>query len=407
MDILDLRSTRSKGFISMRLWWAVCIVASFALTAKPLDVEVNGRSAILMNADTGAILFEKHAHLPTFPASTTKIATALYVLDKGEKLDRSAIVSAESLKGRPLTNREHLPPYWLDSDGSMMGLKRGETLTLETLLYGLMLVSGNDAANVIAEAVGGSVPAFMGMVNEYLQSIGCQNTQFSNPHGLTHSAHYSTAYDMALITQRALHFPKFRKMVSTLTYMKPKSNKQPQRELKLTNPLMKPDSRYYYSKAIGVKTGHSLAAQDTLVAAAEYEGRTLIAVLLGCQKAGARYEDAKRLFDAAFAEKKERRDLIGPDYIFTREVIGSNTPLKATLIKTLAIDYFPSEEPQCKAAVHWDPGHLPIRKGQKVGEVRVQDERGLLLQKGDLLAIEEVKGSVTFVLKEKFSNLFR
>jgi D-alanyl-D-alanine carboxypeptidase (penicillin-binding protein 5/6) len=383
----------------------IFLFLTLSLFSKQLEVEVSARSSILMNAHTGAVLFEKHAHIPAYPASTTKIATALYVLDQQIDLEKHATVSAECLKGRSLADRDH--HYWLDSDGTIMGLKRGEVLSIDTLLHGLMLVSGNDAANTIAESLAGSIPKFMEMLNEYLKSIGCKNTQFRNPHGLTHPDHFSTAYDMALITKKALQIPKFRKIVSTLIFLKPKSNKQPEREIKLTNPLMKPNSRYYYNKAIGVKTGHTAAAQDTLVAAAEHEGRTLIAVLLGCEKSGDRYEDAKRLFETAFNEQKATRRLMGPENIFTKEMEGSKVPLKAAVAKGVMIEYFPSEEPKCKAALHWTADTLPIQKGQKVGEVQIKDENNQLLQKGDLVALEEVKGTFLFVLKEKFSKFFR
>ncbi len=385
----------------MRLvFWFLCF--SVSLVGKPLTIDVLARSAIVMNADTGAILYEKNAHLPVAPASTTKIATALYVLEKQIPLDRMVTISAESLRGRPLKDRDH--PYWLDSEGTMMGIKRGETLTIESLLHGLMLVSGNDAANAIAESIGGAIPPFMDELNAYLQSIGCHETQFRNPHGLTHPEHYSTAYDMALIARRALGLPSFRKLVATSSYPLPKTNKQPPRELHLTNPLLNPKSRYYYPKAIGIKTGYTAAAQGTLVAAATHQDRTLIAVLLGSEVKGQRFEDAKRLFEAAFAEPKEKRRLIGPESLFAKEIVGAKMPLKAAVAKEVTIEYFPAEEPKCKAALHWNLPPLPIRKGQKVGEVQIQDENGLFLQKGDLVALEEVKGSFFFVLKQK---LFR
>lgn len=391
----------------MRLWYLL-LGFSISLTAKPIDIEVNARAAILMNAETGAVLFEKHAHTPLSPASITKVATFLYVLEKGIDLDRTATVSAECLKSKPTKDKGLFPSHWLESDATMMYIRRGEVLTLDTLVHGMMLISGNDAANVVAETVGGNIPAFMVMLNEFLQSIGCQNTQFNNPHGLSHPQHYTTAYDMALITKRALKIPKFRQVVSTLVYTKPKTNKQPLAEMKLMNPLLKPKSRYYYPKAIGVKTGYTSDAQDTLVAAAEHEGRTLIAVILGSpKKTGARFEDAKRLFEIAFNEKKEKRALIGTDYTFAKAVPGSKSPLKATLSKPLTIEYYPAEEPQCKAALHWDVPSLPIRKGQKVGEVYIQDERDHLLHKGDLVASEEVKGTFFFVLKDKVNKLFR
>lgn len=395
----------------MRL--VLCFLILFeTLTGKPLNVEVRAKSAILMNAATGAILYEKQPHAVNHPASTTKIATALYVLEKGYDLERMMTVSSEAIKARSAKDKDH--PYWLDSDGTMMQIKQGEMLSLNTLLHGLMLVSGNDAANVIAESVGGTIPQFMDMLNEYLQSIGCQNTKFCNPHGMPHASHLTTAYDLALMIQRALTIPQFRKIVSTLVYMKPKSNKQPPSELKSNNPLLKPQSRYYYSKGIGGKTGQLTGRQGitdswqtTLVQAAEHEGRTLIAVLLNCEKGGGRFEDAKTLFETAFNERKETRRLIGPENIFTKEMPGSKSPLKASLIKPLSIDYFPSEEPKCKAALHWTFEKLPIRKGEKVGEVHIHNDAGHLLQKGDLIALEDVKGTFFFVLKEKINKIFR
>lgn len=385
--------------------WLLC--GFVPLFSSQLDIEVHARSAILMNAETGAVLFEKQAHLPVNPASTTKIATALYALEQGLDLDRVVTVSREAMKAKPPKGKGEISPWWHESDGTMMGLKIGEMLTLDSLLHGLMLVSGNDAANVIAESIGGSIPTFLEQVNQYLAEIGCKNTQYRNPHGLTDPGHWSTAYDLAVMTRRALHLPKFRELVTTLTYLTPGTNKQPKREIKLTNPMLKPNSRYYYPKAIGVKTGSTAAAKQTLVAAAEHEGRVLIAVLLGCEIKGERFIEAKRLFDRAFAEEKTSRRLVGPENVFKREVPGSKVPLKAALITPLAIAFFPSEEPQCKAALHWKLERLPIRKGQKVGEVHILDEQNRLLNQGDLIAIEEIKGNFFFVLKDKISQLFR
>ena len=129
-------------------------------------------------------------------------------------------------------------------------------------------------------------------------------------------------------------------------------------------------------------------------------------MILGAETKARRYEEAKRLFETAFKEQKEMRVLIGPERVCSRKVLGSKSPLKAALAKRLSIEYFPSEEPECKAMIHWLPENLPIRKGQKVGEVRIQDERGTLLQAGDLLALEEVKGSFFFMLKKRIDHLF-
>jgi D-alanyl-D-alanine carboxypeptidase (penicillin-binding protein 5/6) len=383
---------------------------TFSLRSKPLDVKVTAQSAIVMNADTGAILYEKHPHIPRYPASITKVATALFVLEqKKPNLGQLVIVPAEALKIKPAGQNVDCPAYWGAVDGTKMGLVKGETLSFESLLHGLMMVSGNDAANTIAASLSDSIPHFMGELNEYLRSIGCVNTQFRNPHGLHHDEHFTTAYDMCLITKRALQMPKFREIVSKIVYQKPKTNKHPAEEIRHTNPLLKP-GKHYYSKAIGVKTGtgyNSQSVANTIVAAAEHEGRTLIAVLLGCPKGGDRYKDAIRLFEAAFAEEKATRCLLGSEEPFSREITGAKGPLRASLGTPLEISFYPAEEPSCKAALHWDPVRLPIRKGQKVGEVRVHTEEGKLLQKGDLFAAAPVEGTFFFVLKEKFSNIFR
>lgn len=384
------------------LFWLVLILLSFQLNT--LEVSVRAPCVLLMNADTGAVLFERDAHIPAHPASTTKIATALYTLDRDLDLDRAVTVSRESMRSR--SSKGEIFSWLHEPDGTMMGLKVGEVITIDTLLHGLILVSGNDAANVLAENLGGSIPLFMEGLNQYLMNIGCKNTQFRNPHGLTDLEHFSTAYDLALITQKALKIPKFRELISTLSYIKPANNKQAAVEIKLTNPLLRPQSRYYYPKAIGVKTGYTSAAKQTLVAAAEHEGRRLIGVLLGCETREERFEDAKKLFEAAFNEVKMSRRLVGSEHVFKTEVIGAKKALRSALTAPLVISFFPSEEPECKAILYWTFTQLPIRKGQKVGEVHILDSKGQCLTKGDLVALEDLKTNFIFFLKDNISKIF-
>ena len=144
-----------------------------------------------------------------------------------------------------------------------------------------------------------------------------------------------------------------------------------------------------------------------LVAAAEHEGRELIAVLFGCEKNADRYKDAIRLFDAAFAEEKVERVIFKPSHVFNYAIKGAKTPLAAVLQSPVAISYFPSEEPVCKAFVHWDLPVLPIRKGQKVGEVRISDAQGTVVQTGDLFANEDVKPTLVLFVKRYFARLFK
>lgn len=378
--------------------WLIFLLLPLNLVTKPLELEIKASSAILMNAETGAILFEKQAHTPVYPASITKVATALYVLEQAEgRLDEKVTVSAEALKQKTAPLSE-APSHWLESDGTMMWLLKGELLSREALLYGLMLVSGNDAANVLAESTAGTIPAFVEGMNQYLQQIGCQRTCFQNPHGLHHPEHYTTAYDMGLITKKALEKQKFREVIQTQTYKKPKTNKQPAGEIVTTNPLIKPGA-HFYPKAIGGKSGFHSNAKCNMVAVAEHEGRTLIAVVMGCEKRQERYRDIKRLFETAFAEQKVQKTLLQTDACFVHKVQGASMPLKAGLSKELSLCFYPAEEPTYKAFVHWNIPSLPIQKKQKVGEVLVQNERGEILGKEDLLAWEKVEGS--FVAKWK------
>jgi D-alanyl-D-alanine carboxypeptidase (penicillin-binding protein 5/6) len=258
----------------------------------------------------------------------------------------------------------------------------------------------------MAEGLCGSVPAFMEEMNLYLRKIGCNGTRYLNPHGCHHPDHISTAYDLCLMTKVALKIPKFRELVSKVSYMAPKTNKQGPIELKQRNQLLIP-GRYHYPKAIGVKTGFHFDAQNTLVAAAVHEGRTLIAAVMGTETPADRYADAVRLFETAFRETKEIRRLFGPENSFSRSVPGAKMELTAALDRELLLSYFPSEEPIVRAFVYWEEPRLPIKKGQKVGVVRISGGKGELLAEGALFSKTEVKGTLLFVLKDTVTRLFR
>ena len=392
-------------FINMKLVM-FCLGAVATFYAAPLKVNVQARSAILMNAETGAVLYEKDAHLPSYPASTTKIATALYLLEE-KKIDlhQMVTVSPEALRYKPPNSTEETPAHWLVSDATLMQLVKGERLSAEALLHGLMMVSGNDAANVLAEAVSGSVPVFMDELNAYLKQIGCQGTFFKNPHGYHHPEHITTAYDLAWMTKKALQNQTFRELVSKQAYQRPKTNKQPAGELKQRNGLVV-EGKHYYPKAIGVKTGFHSFAQNALVGAATDQGRTLVAVVLGCPKSNDRYNDTKALFEAAFAEKKVESILSPAGQAYSKRIGCAKTQLLAVLFQPLAISFYPSEEPKVKAFIHWDLLSLPIRKGQRVGEIRAVDERGAVLAKQELFAQDNVSATLLFSLKQKWNRLW-
>ncbi len=244
--------------------------------AAPRAPKVEAEAAVLMVAGTQRILYAINPDAIMYPASTTKIITALTALEKG-KAESVVTISGSAAV----------------CDGSSLELKPGDRLRLRDLLYGMMLVSGNDAAEAVAEHIAGSVPAFVALMNAKAQQLGAANTHFSNPHGLPDPAnHYTTAKDLAVITSQALQNPEFRKIVATRDYAVPLLNRPPL-QISNTNKLLKS-----YPGADGVKTGYTEAAGDCLVASARRGSVTLVVVLLNDDE---RWTDASNLLDYGFA----------------------------------------------------------------------------------------------------------
>ena len=250
---------------------AAALVAAvlFLPPAANAAPEVSARSAILVDALSGRVLFEKDADSKSLSASTTKIMTGLLTAEEGE-LDRTI----------------QIPPEAVGIEGSSLYLQTGEELTLEELLYGMMLRSGNDAAVALAIAVSGSVEAFVARMNEKAQTLGLQSTHFANPNGLDDDANYSTARDLAKIACCAMENETFRQVVSTKNYT------FGNRSIANHNKLL-----WRYEGCIGMKTGYTQMAGRTLVSAAEREGQTLICVTLNDPND---WEDHANLLDYGF-----------------------------------------------------------------------------------------------------------
>lgn len=224
--------------------------------------KVYSEAAVLMNMSTGRILFSKNMHEKLYPASTTKIMTAIVALKYGRL---NSIVTV----GRDAANAEP----------SKIGLKAGERIKLKYLLYALMVDSANDAAIAIADQIGGSVSGFAKMMNREAKALGCSDTHFVNPNGLPDRNHYTTAYDLAIMTKHAMGNSVFKKLVSTVHYTIPATNKT--KAISITNHnKMLYHTAYYYSGCVGVKTGYTVSARHTLVSAAVRGRKKLLAVIL-------------------------------------------------------------------------------------------------------------------------------
>jgi serine-type D-Ala-D-Ala carboxypeptidase (penicillin-binding protein 5/6) len=388
----------------------ICVLG---LQAEPLKISVQADAAILMNADTGAILFQKNPHALHYPASTTKIATAALALKKaGNYLDVMVTAQKDALvtiKEEERTRSNYtLPAYWMTTDGAHMGIKVGETMSLRNFLYGVMVVSANDACNVVAQHISGSVPKFVEEINAYMKEIGCLNSFFRNPHGLHDPKHKTTAYDLAILTKEALKNPVFREIVSTVRFTRPKTNKQESVTLLQTNRLLRPGP-FNYPKAIGVKTGHHSKAKQTFVAAAKQpDGRTLIAVLLHCKERNLILRDTTNLFEAAFNQPKVNRIYLKSGaQTFQSQIPGADKPLQTYTKENLNLEFYPAEDPNAKCYIFWKELSLPIKKGDAVGELRLTDSGGKVLKQVSLYASDEVKMTWLHWMKGKTATAFR
>jgi serine-type D-Ala-D-Ala carboxypeptidase (penicillin-binding protein 5/6) len=236
---------------------------------------INARSAILMDLNSGTILYSKSSLAIMAPASTTKIMTAVLTL---EKLNLNTIVTVN--------------PEATSKEGTSMDLRNKEKRTVRELLYGLMLESGNDAAAALAEAVSGTEDNFTKLMNQKATLLGMKNTCFKNASGLPSIGHYTTAYDMAILTRYAMKNPNFTAIVGTKEKKIPGAIPGKIRQLENHNKLL-----WRYPYAIGVKTGYTVNAGGCLVSAASYRGKTLINIVLKTQTI---YNDSIKLFNYGF-----------------------------------------------------------------------------------------------------------
>lgn len=301
-----------KRKISILLSFIFIINLFMGSTVLAAEPNVSAEAIYSVEVSTGKVLFEKNAHEKRFPASTTKVMTALLVLENCELTD-TATASYNAISIIP-------------NGYSTAHIQVGETLTIEDLLYALMLPSANEAANILAEHVAGSISSFATMMNTRAEELGCENTHFVNPNGIHNDDHYSTAYDLYLIANEAMKNPEFRKIVSTPTYTLPSTDKYADndRVCKSTNQLIHVNNsnrsdNYYYKYCIGIKTGFTTQAQNCLISQASKDGLEILNVVLGAgtteDNLSIRFLDSIELFEYAYNNYvmttiKEQNDVI-------------------------------------------------------------------------------------------------
>lgn len=260
-----------KRLLVTILFTILALTSTFSF-ASDNELSLYSEAAVLMDSNTGTILYEKNGKERMYPASTTKIMTAILAIENCD-LNDIATVSYDAVMSVP-------------SGYSNAALQIGEELTVGQLLEVLLVHSANDAANVLAEHVGGSVESFATMMNTKANELGCTGTHFTNPSGKHDDNHYTTAYDLALITQYCMKNSTFRSIVSKSSCTIAATNKYEQRHFNNTNELVIPNNtkradNYYYQYAIGVKTGYTKEAKNCLISASNKDDFELISVVLG------------------------------------------------------------------------------------------------------------------------------
>lgn len=365
---------------------AFCVtVCFFSVSIRAEGVDVSAQAAILMEAQTGKVLYTKNENEKRPIASTTKILTALLCLESGN-LDEAFVVDPEAIK----------------VEGSSMGLREGDIVTKRALCYGMLLPSGNDAANATAVKLAGSFDAFSEMMNRRAHEIGMLNSYFVTPSGLDAEGHGSTAYDMALLTREALKNPEFCEICSQQTAKLSYGNPPYDRWLKNSNKLLAS-----YAGCVGVKTGFTDDAGRCLISAATRDGVTLICVTL---KAPSDWADHTKLLDYGFSVVK-LQNLPVPEIPFSIALVGGTQerlPIALSVQPTAPL--MPEDAARVTSEVFMEKFvYAPARAGAKVGEIRYLLD-GIQVAAVDLVASENVEADMEtadITLLEKIKSFMK
>lgn len=303
---IKLRNRKLKAIIFFNLLLFIFSFSSRIYGAEELNIYSN--DVIAIDAESGNILYNKNGTSKVYPASTTKILTAIIAIEH-LNLDDSIVCSKNAIYSTPF-------------ESSSMYLRVGEVVTVKELLYGLLLQSGNDAANVLAEAVSGNIDDFVKLMNEKLKEIGCTQTNFVNTHGFHDKDHYTTPYDMAKIMQYAIKNKTFKEFIETKSTEIKETNKTPEiRYYSNTNKLISSKSEYYYEYCLGGKTGYTEEARGTFVGYGEKDGKKVIVATFDASqnisgKQG-RFLDSITLFNYCFSNYDKNIVVRKDDFKFT------------------------------------------------------------------------------------------
>lgn len=340
-----------KGLLMKKTIIAITLISASWMAvpaeAAPSPQNLTAKSAIVIEASTGEVLYEKNARERRYPASTTKIMTIITALEAGNTNDVVTVGASAA-----------------NTEGSSMGLAPDEKIKLEDLLYGLALVSGNDAAVAIAEHISGSVGKFAGLMTDKARKIGAVRTHFTNSSGLPDSDHYTTADDLARIAAYGYKNPKFAEIVGTVLKEIPRAHSRGETYYN-ENKLLQ-----IYNGANGVKTGYTEAAGRCLVAAAKRGNIQLITVVLD---ADYMFTDSMNLLDYGFSQLQEKMMVYAGEFVDKVQVVdGKADAVNAVASESLFIPFTPNSRDAFRTVVEIEKTvSAPVAAGQKVGVVKV------------------------------------
>ncbi len=255
------------------------------------DAFLNARGCILVHCGTGQILYAKEMDKRLYPASTTKMMTLLLAVERG-RLDEQVTLPKETGE--------------VPKDSSLVPVYPGEKMSMRELLYGLMIRSGNDAANAVAVLCAGSVDKFVAQMNERARQLGMDGTSFMNPHGYHQEGHYTTARDLAVLALHGMANPDFARISSALSHDMPATSKRGVLQIRNSNQLLMPASAFYYEGAVGIKSGYTSLSGFCYAGAAVRGEESLLAVILGSRTRNRGWDDMSRLFNYGFAKLDSR-----------------------------------------------------------------------------------------------------
>lgn len=394
------------------------LIILFSASLLPLQAlaletpEVLSESVLLLDADSGEVLFEQNADQTRHPASTTKIMTALLTI---EAIEQGKFSMDDSVAAYDDCQ------YGMDADSSNANptIVPGEVMSVQDLLYCAMMASANEACNILAEYIAGSISDFVVMMNERAAELGCTGTHFNNPSGLEDPNHYSTARDLAIIAMEAIRHEQFVTLCSDDGYTVEATNMAGSRGLTNTNALLKESGKYYYEAAFGVKTGFFTNAGYCLVSAAGKENTSLVCVVLGGimdkdADIQSQYQDTIALFDWAFENYSYQQVLSSTESLInvpvTMGVDDSVAARPETSINVLLPNDFDTETLQYEYTVYSERDGVtleaPVDAGTILGEVTVS-AGDRVFGTSNLVATNSVDMSKTIYLRASVNTILQ